>query len=321
MENPYNRGSVYEETPQANSLNGEAQYDLGEIPQVTRSPNMNILHAMGLRVMEGTLDAEVFRDKLSSETLRFCEIFKSFLQIYQQAVLPAEIDRQAQKVFRSLEKYEKALEELTSYFDGDDPEIMRSGLDHAVLAINELTEQYELFITKQTPGLTKKCPDCGHPNPFGTIKCRGCQTIFILNKDEIPLEFNAFRWQGKSLSFSLGAAPFPGSLIEAYDNYDKLRRGVITKEKYLEELDWLITQLELSRQKLERDQYQAPVEVLPSTYLLFDGVDNGKKALEKLRDKIVWDRPDDLSQDWNRLLFAIDSIMEAKTAIDSHASN
>lgn len=291
----------------------DKMFRLEEIPQVSKSPKINELHFMGTLTIQGKLKPEIFESKVNSEKIRFLEIYKNFLQIYQKSDLPEDLDIQARKVFQSMEKYDKALEELGNYFETYDPHVIESGLNQALTAIYELTDSYEIFVNKQSPSLTKKCLDCGHPNPLGTIQCVSCNYIFTLSNEEISLEFYSQKWKGKESPFSLGAAPFPGSIIEAFDNYDRLVKGMITKEKYLEGIDWIITQIELSRQKTEREQYKAPPEAMQATGLLFDGMDHGKKGLEKLRDKVLWDNYKDLSPEWNKLLLAIHLILKAQS--------
>lgn len=318
MNSQFQNNSAYSQgadNPVSDEDQPEPKFLYGDIPVVSKSQKMNELHAMGTLVLEGKLNPEIFKSKLSSETIRFYGIYKNFLQIYQQSELPDDLDEQARKVFKALEKYDHALQELSLYFESFDNAIIQSGLANALEAINALTESYEVFINKQSPSLTKICKECGHPNTMGTIRCHSCASIFTLAPEEIPLEFYSLKWKGKDTSFSLGAAPFPGSLIEAFDNYDKLARQEITKEKYLEDIDWIITQIELSRQKLEREQYNAPVEAIQSTGLLFDGIDHAKKALEKLRDKILWDNHENLMAEWNKLLLAVNLILDSQDVL------
>lgn len=287
-------------------------YTIEDIPPVTKSHYMNELFAIGKMAKEGKININIFRNKLNSEIIRFYEIYRNFLNIFGQNTLPEEIIDQARDVFESLQKYEKALEELVSYFDNEDPEIIESGLNNAVSSINKLTLAYEDFIKGQSDALTKKCDQCGHPNPIGIIICNSCDSNFVLKDEEIPIEFTNLRFNGPNLSLFFGAAPIPGSLIELYDNFLRFSGKTLTKDKFLENTDWMITQLKLARQKLEREIYNADSESIESKQFLFDGIEILQKALDKLSNKIALDQMSDFSSQWGKILLAIQTIIKSQ---------
>ncbi len=278
------------------------------IEPLTKSTYMNEIYALGKALQEKRCSLRVFKNRLNSEILRFFEIYKNFLQLYCQTPLVDEMGKRAQQVFKSLEKYQKSLEKLYHFTENPEKDNLEEGLNQAVEAIKDLTIAYEEFSESQSPESTKKCKNCGHPNPLGTLYCNSCSTLFILDAGELPIEFSNLKWKIKKTGFSFGAAPYPSSLIEVYENYIKIAGGEILKEKYLENVDWIITQFELSRQKLEREMYTASQETLNSSPLLFDGLDRAKRTLEKLRDRIAFDQTDKLDSEWNNLLIAIHTI-------------
>ncbi len=295
----------------------EDQQDDGDIaspkiPRLTKSPYMNELFAIGMMVKEGLLEPDAFRIKLDAEIIRFFEIYKNFLKVYYQTLMPNEINEQEERVFQCMEKYQKSLEELKGYFENDDTALLDSGLKSAVDAINRLTEAYEGFLAKQSPESSKQCPHCSHPNPLSTFYCNSCNSQFILSVDEIPVEFTRLKWKNPNSTLYFGAAAIPFTLIEVYEGYGRYIEGNLTKQKYVETLDWLITQFDLGRNKLEREQYNAPQELMESYYNLFDGMEKAKKTLEKLRDGVAFDQLRDVDPLWNNMLVAIHNIMKSQ---------
>lgn len=290
----------------------DSETDSPAVPRLTKSPYMNELFAIGMMVKEGKLDPDVFRIKLDAEIIRFYEIYKNFLKVYYQTMMPNEINEQEEQVFLCMEKYQKSLEELKGYFEHCDTAILDSGLNSAVEAINKLTEAYEGFLAKQSPESSKQCPSCGHPNPLSTLYCNSCNSQFILNADEIPVEFARLKWKNPHSTLHFGAAAIPLTLIEVYEGYGRYADGTITRQKFVETLDWLITQFEHGRSKLEREQYNAPQELMESYYHLFDGMEKAKKTLERFRDGIAFDQLRDVYSLWNNLLVAIHIIMKSQ---------
>jgi hypothetical protein len=283
-----------------------------EIKPLTKSANINEIYAMGMAVREGRCELSVFKSRLISEMRRFFEIYKNFLHLYIQTPLPGEKGRRSKEVFTSMEKYQKSLERISEYTENPDDVDMEEGLNRAVEAINELTRAYDEFSESQSAEKTKRCRSCNHPNPLGTVSCNSCNTVFFLGPEEIPMEFSNLSWKIKKTGLTLGAVSFPESLTEVYENYGKVAGGEVSKEKYLETLDWYITQFELCRQKLERQMYTASQELLQSSHVLFDGLDKAKRTLEKLRDKLAFDQTDNLGNEWNNLLIAIHTIARSQ---------
>jgi len=278
------------------------------IEPLTKSVYMNEIYALGMALREKRCSLRVFKNRLNSEILRFFEIYKNFLQLYCQTPMAGETGKRSQQVFKSLEKYQKSLERLYHFTENPEKNGLEEGLNQAVEAIQDLAAAYEEFSESQSPESTKKCRICGHPNPLGTLYCNSCTTLFVLEESEIPLEFSNLKWKIKKTGLSFGAAAYPSSLIEVYDNYGKIAKGEMVRERYLENVDWIITQFELSRQKLEREMYTASQETLDSSPLLFDGLDRAKRTLEKLRDRVAFDQIDTLDGEWNNLLIAIHTI-------------
>ncbi|MDQ7824727.1 MAG: hypothetical protein RDV48_18140 [Candidatus Eremiobacteraeota bacterium] len=285
----------------------------GSTPPPTRSSALNELYALGMKCFEERGNLKLFKLRLDSEMLRFYGIYKNFLETYYQAELPQDVDTQAKIVLLSLQEYEKALEEIKTYFDSGELSIIGSGLKKAVNAINTLTFSYDAFVKHQSDALTKKCILCGHPNSLGSIQCSACESPFTLSGEEIPLEFTSLRVIGEKSSLSFGAASFPGSIIEVYDNFLKYTANRMKKEKYLEEVDWAITQFEISRQHLERSQATMESESFETMEGLLEGTDRIKKSLEKIRDAIVMERLDRLGIQWNNLISAIHLIYRAQS--------
>lgn len=282
------------------------------VKKLTKSPYMNELYALGTKLKEGKIDAETFRLKLDAEIIRFFEIYKNFLKVYYQTLTPDEINEQEERVFQCMEKYQKSLEETRGYFENGDNAVLDSGLNNAVDAINRLTEAYEGFLAKQSPDSSKQCPSCGHPNPMSTFYCNSCNSQFILSSDELPVEFTRLKWKSRGSKLFFGAAAIPLTLIEVYEGYGRYEDGAITKHKFVETLDWLITQFELGKSRLEREQYSAQQEAIESSWHLFDGMERAKKILEKLRDGVAFDQLNDPDFLWNGLLEAINIIKKSQ---------
>jgi hypothetical protein len=288
------------------------EYPTFEIPRVTRSEPVNELWALGHLITEGKPYDTFFQSKLSSEMLRFFSIFKNFLQVYKSSTLPDNLEQKAREVLSSMEKYQQSLDKVQEYFSTGDKSVISEGLKKAAEAVEELAIAYEEYVKMQNPTVSKKCTNCGHPNPLGTIYCFSCESKFTLTDEEIPMEFALFKLKYPKPLVSIGAAPFPNCLAEIYDNYGKFTGGTLPKEKYLESMDWIITQFELSRQKLEREMYQASYEVLDSTTMLIDGMDAVKKRLEKIRDKVAFDQLEMITKEWNNLLASAFTIIRSR---------
>jgi hypothetical protein len=313
MDNLGNSGeqvSTMQKDSQAEEMVGD--YPSFEIPRVTRSEPVNELWALGHLIMEGKPYDTFFQSKLSSEMLRFFSIFKNFLQVYKTSTLSDELEAQARKVLSSMEHYQKSLEKVQEYFSTGDKSVIEEGLKGAAEAVESLAVAYEEYVKLQNPAISKKCKSCGHPNPQGTIFCFSCEAKFMLTDEEIAGEFALYKLKYPKPLVLIGAAPFPNSLSEVYDNYAKVMAGTLPKEKYLENLDWIITQFELSRQKLEREMYQASYEMLDSTTMLIDGMDAVKKRLEKIRDKVAFDQIEMISLEWNNLLASAITITKSR---------
>lgn len=285
---------------------------LEEITGLFRSSPVNELHASWAGVLEGSLDPAVFRDRITSEKVRFSGIFNKFLEIYDKEPISENIKDEMDRMHSSLSLYGKTLEEMESYFETHDPQVIGSGLGRLTSCVQSAGSSYKVFLNFNT----KICPDCQSKTPFGDLKCQNCGTFFILTGEEIPLEFASLAALSKNIPVPRGTFPLAGSLIEAYQNFEMLSSGSLPREKFIEHLDWLITSCELSRQKLERAQYSKPPEALQfedfrAAELLFDAIDSGRNALDKLHDKIILESRSDFSAEWNSLIRSIHVIIQS----------
>lgn len=286
---------------------------LEEISDLFRNSPVNELHASWAGILEGRLETATFRERITSEKERFSGIYERFLEIYNEKPVPESIREETERLYSSFLHYGMALEEMESYFETNDPQVIGSGLSMLTRCMQSAASSHKVFLNFDK----KICPQCQNKCALRDLKCRDCGTFFILAGEEIPLEFASFAALSKTMPVPRGTFPLADSLIEAYYNYEKFSSGSLRREKYVEHLDWLITSCELSRQKLERAQYSKPPEELRyedfrAAELLFDAIDSGRVALDKLHDMIILDSPGDLSAEWNKLLRAIHMILESQ---------
>ncbi|MGV8120733.1 MAG: hypothetical protein AB2L14_13320 [Candidatus Xenobiia bacterium LiM19] len=286
---------------------GEDKNELSheEAVTLTRSPHINELISLGMSLRAGRGDAALFKSRLDTEILRFYEIYKKFLQVFSQADLSREVTIQAKLVLLSFQEYTTALDELRESFLSGSTELLLSGLKRAANAINSVSHTYETFVTGQSEALTKKCPKCGHANAIGVIECCGCQTFFTLASEEISLQFTALRFMQQPSPLFFGAASFPASFIEIYDNYLKYAVAAIDRDSYIESIDWIVLQLEVALLYFEKEQHIHQHDIHNTIQTLLEGLEMLKSGIEKIRDAAVIDRIESLEHEWNELIAAI----------------
>ncbi|MDQ7826220.1 MAG: hypothetical protein RDV48_25680 [Candidatus Eremiobacteraeota bacterium] len=286
---------------------------LEELSGLFRVSPVNKLQASWTGVLEGQLDPALFRDRIASERERFSGIYERFIKIYNIEAITGSIRDEMDRLHFSLTLYGKTLEEMESSLETYDPQVIGTGLGRLSQCVQSVVSSYKVFLNFKT----KICPQCQSKNPVEDLKCQNCSTFFILTGEEIPLKFTSLAALSSTIPVPKGTFPLAGSLIEAYKNFKEYSSGSLTRRKYVEHLDWLITSCELSRRKLERAQYSVPPEALKyedfrAAELLFDAIDSGRNALEKLRDKIFLDDPRDLSAEWNKLIQSVHMILQSK---------
>gem|GEM_PF-1401515 len=288
-----------------------------EAVTLTRSPHINELITLGMSLKAGRGDSALFKSRLDSEILRFFEIYKKFLQTFSRADLSREVTIQAKLVLLSFQEYTRALEELRESFVSGNTELLESGLKRAVNAINSVSHTYEAFVTGQSEAVTKKCPKCGHTNAIGVVECCGCQAFFTLTGEEISLQFTALRFMPQPSSLPFGAASFPVSFIEIYDNYLKYIGTVINRESYIESIDWIVLQLEVALLYFEKEQHIHQHDIHNTIRTLLEGMVILKSGIEKIRDAAVLDRMESLEHEWNELIAAIYFIHRWQSTTDA----
>lgn len=289
-------------------------------PLPVSSPVSEFL-ASGAGLLEGRLDEEIFRNRLISERERFDRIYDRFLQIYTGGGITERIKEEMDRVYSSFWYYGKTLEEMESFFETHDRQIIESGLATLDSCVNTAAASYQAFLTIQSTQDTKTCPHCKSTCALGALSCEPCGSTFALTDEEIPLEFASLFKKSKALVRASGALPLAGSLIELYLFFVRYLSGRFPKERLIEYIDWLTTQCELTWRRMEREQYSKPPEQLQyedlrSTELLFDALDSAKKALDKLHDRIILDTHRDLSKEWNSLIQAIHLIFQSQIGDD-----
>jgi hypothetical protein len=291
---------------------------LEELTDLFRSSPVNKLHASWTGVLEGRLEPALFRERIASEKERFSCMYEKFVEIYEKEPIPESIREEVERLYSSLSGYGKTLEDMESYFETHDPKVIGSGLGMLNKCVQSAASSHKVFLNFNT----KICPQCQGKNPLGDLKCQNCSTFFILKGDEIPREFNSLAALSRTIPVPKGTFPLAGSLIEAYQNFEKYSSGSLPREKYIENLDWLITQCEMSRRKLERSQYSRPPESLQfedfrAAELMFDAIDSGRDALDKLHDRIILDDPGDFLAEWNKLIQSIHMILQSQLPGDT----
>ncbi|GEM_PF-2816234 len=284
-----------------------------ELSGLFRASPVNKLQASWTGVLEEQLEPAVFRDRIASEKERFSGIYERFIKIYVKEAISGSIRDEMDRLHSSLTLYGKTLEEMESYFETHDPQVIGTGLGRLSQCVDSAASSYKVFLNFNT----KICPHCQSRNPVEDLKCQNCSTFFILSGEEIPIKFTSLAALSSTIPVPKGTFPLAGSLIEAHKNFKEYSSGSLTRRKYVEHLDWLISSCELSRRKLERAQYSRPPEALKyedyrDAELLFDAIDTGRNALEKIRDKIFLDDPSDLSAEWNKLIQSIHMILQSK---------
>ncbi|MDQ7825719.1 MAG: hypothetical protein RDV48_23160 [Candidatus Eremiobacteraeota bacterium] len=320
-EEPHGAGNVVGRLFGGEDEGGDSQgsarepfYEEGEIPRVTKAPEINELFAMGMLVLQGTLDPALFNEKLTGEKERFSAVYSRFLDLYRNADLPEELRGEAHAAHESFVRYALALGELESSLATGDLSLMESGLINIVNAVNELSISYESFIEKQPPPEAKTCAECASSSPLGTLQCSGCGALFLLTDEELPMEYLSLWWKSQHLLLSPGASTTPRSATVIYFEHERMARGDISSEKYVEEIDWLIAQFELTRKEIEKELHLVPLTELQAKQRLLEGINSGEKALEKLRDRIAWDPHSGLSKEWNYLLRSLHLIIDSQAA-------
>jgi hypothetical protein len=286
---------------------------LEEISGLFRNSPVNKLHAAWAGVLEGRLAPALFHDRIASEKERFLGIYEKFLEIYNKEPTSENLRDEIHRMYSSLSHYGKTLGEMESYFETPDPQVIGSGLTMLTECAQSVASSYNVFLNFNT----KMCPQCQSKNSLGDLKCQNCSTFFIFTGEDIPREFTSLAALNKTIPVPQGTFPLAGSLIEAYQNFEKFTSGSLPGEKYIENLDWLIMQCEMSRRKLERAQYSRPPETLQfedfrAAELMFDAIDAGRDALDKLHDKIILDDPSDLGAEWNKLIQSIHMILRSQ---------
>ncbi len=286
---------------------------LEELSDLFRSSPVNKLHAPWTGVLEGRLEPALFHERIASEKERFSGIYEKFLQIYEKEPIPENIKEEVERLYSSLSCYGKTLEEMESYFETHDPQVIGSGLGMLNKCMQSAASSHKMFLDFNT----KICPQCRVKNILGKLKCQNCSTFFILTGEEIPREFTSLDTMCKTIPIPKGTFPLAGSLSEAFKNFEKFSSGLLPREKYVEHLDWLIMQCEMSRRKLERAQYSRPPETFQfedfrAAELMFDAIDSGRDALDKLHDRIILDDTGDFSAEWNKLIQSIHMILQSQ---------
>jgi len=291
---------------------------LEELSGLFRSSPVNRLHAPWTGVLEGRVEPALLHERLTAEKERFSAINEQFHRIYGTEEIPESIREEVERLHSSLSDYGKTLDEMESYFETRDPQVIGSGLTRLNRCVQSAASSYKAFVNFNM----KICPQCQAKNSLKDLKCQNCNTYFILAGEEIPREFVSLAALNRTIPFSKETFPLAGSLIEAYQNFGKYSSGSLSREKYIENLDWLITQCEMSRRKLERAQYSRPPETLQyedfrMAELMFDAIDSGRDALDSLHDKIILDDPGDYSAEWNKLIQSIHMILQSQLPGDT----